>query len=376
MIIRPIISVPLPWLTILFARFYPQASLKNRERKPFKTFWPRSLKVTKLGKWYISILLLIGVAAINTGNNLLYLVVGMLLSLIIISGIMSESTLRGIKVKRGLPRRIFADMNVTSTLEITNTKRALPSFSFSLSELSSTSMESTTSYVLKLSHGESVTRHSTYLFTSRGEIYLSGLLISTSFPFSLFNKGKREEAGLTRIIYPRIWPLKDIDGLGSTESTHENKKRSIKGEGIELHSLRDYSPGDDARKIDWKSSARALVLLTKEFERDQEQRLMIDFDNTGSNDAHFEECVSKAASLAWHLYERGFYVGLKTRERTIECARSREHIFSLLDHLALIEPDPADPADPAASVRASVSVRAAGGAGGADTSPDIRRSPL
>lgn len=338
MIIKPVISAPLPWLTILMGRFYP----KRDEVKKDKTyFFPRTLKVTKLGKWYIGILLLIGIAAINTGNNLLYLVVGMLLSLIIISGIMSESTLRGLKVKRSLPRRIFAGTPVTARLSIVNIKRMLPSFSFSLTELPTPSINVSEAYVLKLEHNKGTTRHNTYTFMTRGEVELKGLMVSTSFPFSLFKKGKREIIGTHRLIYPRIRPIMERYNMRSFDpSSDDTKVLKRKGDGFELHSLKEYSPGDDSRRIDWKSSARVRKLMTREFEEEREERFMIEFDNSPGNDADelFEQKVSEAASLACHFTERGFYVGLKTRDNTIDCAGGRAHLFSLLETLALIAP--------------------------------------
>ena len=50
--------------------------------------WRRRLKVTKLGWWFMGLTLGIGLAAINTGNNLLFLVLGMLLASIVISGVL------------------------------------------------------------------------------------------------------------------------------------------------------------------------------------------------------------------------------------------------------------------------------------------------
>ncbi len=351
MIIRPVISAPLPWMTILLGRFYPGG---DQEKKKRVYIFPRTLKVTRLGKWYIGILLLIGIAAINTGNNLLYLVVGMLLSLIIISGIMSESTLRGIRVKRNLPKRIFAGMPVTARLDIENTKRVLPSFSFNLSELPTPSIESSEAYVLKLEHNEAATRHNTYTFKRRGEIELRGLMIRTSFPFSLFTKGKREITSSRRLIYPRIRPIKKIDDLRSFESSSDNTQGlKRKGDGFELHSLKEYSPGDDSRRIDWKASARVQKLMTREFEEEPEVRFMIEFDNSSDNGTEelFEQMVSEAASLACHLTERGFYVGLKTIESTVDCARGRSHLFTLLNILALIEPSDKGDRGSAASVK-------------------------
>ncbi len=55
---------------------------------------PRRLKFTREGKFFVGITLGVGFAAINTGNNLLYLLLGMLLALIVVSGVMSEISLR------------------------------------------------------------------------------------------------------------------------------------------------------------------------------------------------------------------------------------------------------------------------------------------
>ena len=68
--------------------------------------FPRTLEFTKEGARFVILLLVIGFAAINTGNNLLYLIVAMMLSLIVVSGLMSESTLRDITVKRTSPPRL------------------------------------------------------------------------------------------------------------------------------------------------------------------------------------------------------------------------------------------------------------------------------
>jgi hypothetical protein len=73
------------------------------------TFWarlrrwlrpPRTLRITRTGRTYLVLTLGVGFGALNTGNNLLYLVLGLLLSLIVVSGVLSERCLRGLRVKR------------------------------------------------------------------------------------------------------------------------------------------------------------------------------------------------------------------------------------------------------------------------------------
>src|SRR5258708_4431778 len=53
---------------------------------------------TRFGTFYILFSLAVGAAAINTGNNLLYLMLGLLLGFIIISGFLSDSCIWGLRI--------------------------------------------------------------------------------------------------------------------------------------------------------------------------------------------------------------------------------------------------------------------------------------
>jgi hypothetical protein len=48
---------------------------------------PRTLQITGAGRVYLLIALGVGLGALNTGNNLLYLLLGLMLSLIVLSGV-------------------------------------------------------------------------------------------------------------------------------------------------------------------------------------------------------------------------------------------------------------------------------------------------
>ena len=165
--LMPAISTPFPWLTMFIGKTLGgKKPTEGVEKRPTRGFWPRSLSSTAAGKWFIAVLFAIGIAAINTGNNLLYLVVATLLSLIVVSGIMSESTLRGLKAQRLLPRHIFRDTPVSVLITASNTKRMLPSFSFSFMESPFGGCKSESGYMLKLKAGEK--SHTFHSRTGRG----------------------------------------------------------------------------------------------------------------------------------------------------------------------------------------------------------------
>lgn len=333
MSLRPAISAPLPWLTMLAGRLLSGGKGVNGKGRGLLKF-PRSLTVTREGKWYIGVLLLIGVAAINTGNNLLYLVVATLLSLIIISGIMSEATLRGIKAQRHLPPFLFKGSPSRAAIKISNEKKLFPSYSFKVTEIDG---PFAAAYVLKLGPGESADIPAEYTFQRRGIHKLSGLKVSTRFPFGLFIKGKEEQAETEALVLPSINGRR-LPVTGRRPRSAGSSSLTGKGEGGGLYGLREYTLVDDARHIHWKSAARSERLFLKEFEREADESVVVVFENRGPAGDTFEEFVDEAAGTINGYIEMGFSVGLKTLTSEMPPAPGRVQLHVLLRELALISP--------------------------------------
>ncbi|MEE9613821.1 MAG: DUF58 domain-containing protein [Thermodesulfobacteriota bacterium] len=343
MSIGPVLSAPLPWLTMLAGRLFGKPPAPPTSAPKRRPFWklPRSISFTREGWRFIAVLLLIGAAAINTGNNLLYLVVAMLLSLIIISGIMSESTLRKVRVRRELPRRVFKGKPAVVDLHVKNEKRLFASYSLLLAESAAPEVRSETAYLLKLSAGEETVCRSKYTFRTRGVHRLGGVGLRTRFPFGLFLKGRTEWVEDEVIVYPAANPirLRGRDGGALTGAAQTVARGGGTPDSGQLYSLRDYTFMDDARLIHWRSTARTLKLMRREFEKETERRLFIVFDNYRDEDPEvFERAVEEAASAARYFIEEGAAVGLRTLTRELRPAAGREQLMRILHTLALIEP--------------------------------------
>ncbi len=333
--LRPAISVPLPWLTSFAGRFLGKKKAATRRRPFFKL--PRTLSITSEGRWYIGILFLIGIAAINTANNLLYLVSSTLLSLIIVSGVISEHTMRRLRIERTLPARIFKDTPAVVRVGIKNGKKIFSSFSFSVAEVPVQGITSESVYVLKLKPMEETVKTARYTFGKRGAIKLSGVKISTRFPFGLFLKGREDDSPVESLVYPSI-RHPSIKTLASVHAAETGISPAGKGYGPQIYGLRDYTAGDDSRFIYWKGAARTGRLLIREFEKEKEQKVTVVFDNFNAPEAVFEDLVDEAASTANHSIEKGYSVGLKTLEREIPPAPGQDQITLILRALALITP--------------------------------------
>src|SRR6201995_1093646 len=95
----------------------------------------RRLKFTREGKLFVFVTFALGFAAVNTGTNLMYLVFGFMLSLIILSGVLSEHVLRKLKITRHLPTRAFVGEPTLIEIQVENQKRKLISYSVEVSDL-------------------------------------------------------------------------------------------------------------------------------------------------------------------------------------------------------------------------------------------------
>src|SRR5512146_560256 len=86
-------------------------------------------EVTKEGVFYIILTVVIAIAALNTGNNLLFLVVAAMLAAVIVSGIASAIVLLSLQVELELPQRLFANQSYLAYIILRNQRRFVPALS-------------------------------------------------------------------------------------------------------------------------------------------------------------------------------------------------------------------------------------------------------
>jgi uncharacterized protein (DUF58 family) len=316
-------------------------------------------RITREGWIYLAGILLVALPALNTGNNLLFLILASLIAIILMSGILSSITLSGIEMRLELPEHIFAAQPVRGMVELENEKLTLPSFSLRVEAAKTkgappAAMLETPVYFPYLPKHDRVQQVVPMIFPRRGVYRQEAFRIVTRFPFGFLQKARHVSLKTEALVYPSVGPseeyLEILTGLqGALESL-------AKGRGQDLYALRDYVPTDSARHVHWKASARYGSLMVREFAREDDCRILLVLDphlsvNTAtslqpeisaSND-RFERAVSICASLAWHFYESNSL--LQFRGATIETplAPADEIIFPVLRYLALEQPLPPDP---------------------------------
>lgn len=294
--------------------------------------------MTSEGAQFLLFTLAIGIAAINTGNNLFYLLLAMMLSLVLISGIAAEYCLRRLEFHRHLPDHLMVNEPTTATLVVKNRKSRLPSFSLKLFDVSDGRELDRGLEIHQLFPGAGRLMSYPLVATRRGRLRLEGVCVGTEFPFGLFKKHTFYPLEETVIVCPEIKPIDEslLRGLLTTGPEQSVPRR---GHGNDLYNLRLYQAGDDSRKIHWATTARTSQLTVRETEAEDQRRAIVHLPTVApvSHDALFEQAVSLTASIIQHLSHRGYMLQLIVGPSRSPFGQGDLHLMELFRMLALCE---------------------------------------
>jgi uncharacterized protein (DUF58 family) len=323
-------------------------------------------KITREGWVYIAGIFALAIAALNTGNNMLFVILAVMLATIAVSGIASRLSLSGVEMALVLPEHIFAEQPVLATVRMENEKLSLPSFSLRVSGEKKRGKGAARSAAVHPGAGvadvltrpvffpyiarqRSVEQAVELLFPRRGVYRQDAFRVSTRFPFGFLEKSRQVERLLEVVVYPRVLPTEEFYEVlplisGEMESFY-------RGRGHDLYSIRDYQPTDSARFVDWKASARSTALKVREFTREDERRVLLVLDPhlhrdpaqpAGAVEEQFERAVNLAACLAWHFNEIDSEMQFRAGDAATPTAPAGEIIYDVLRQLAFVTPRPAE----------------------------------
>ncbi len=277
----------------------------------------RRFRLTREGKAFVFVTLGVGFAAINTANNLLYLVLALLLSLLLVSGVLSDLALWRLRVSRHLPSRVFAGTESLVEIAAFNEKRWLASVSVeALDEVADARTEAAHFIRVEPRSGQR-TAYALNPFR-RGRFRFSDLHVATRFPFGLIEKGYSVSLPEDLIVYPRLLQGTQTPALDQVDGDLASMPRL--GQGSEFAgSVRYYREGDEARQIHWQRTAARGELVVRERQREAQSRLTLHIQNmvdprqvdmSAWREA-FEEQISELATVAAAYLNRGVSVEVR-----------------------------------------------------------------
>jgi uncharacterized protein (DUF58 family) len=271
--------------------------------------------VTIEGLLFIVFLMIIGFAAWNNGNNLLYLVLSAMLAFLIAANLIARISLADVSIQLRFPDHIFTGEPANISVTLQNHKRFMPSYSLMVEALTegeeekdeedldgprgrdgetargdqsparpvSPSLASAPrsglgklAYFVLAPARSSARQRIEHTFKVRGRYPITGFRIATKFPAGFFKKWRRIDATGEILVYPKPQPLDDFyHALPMLAGQIESHAR---GSGDDLYAIRRYHPSDHMRYIDWKATAKSMSMMVREHMREDEWRLTIVFD--------------------------------------------------------------------------------------------------
>lgn len=217
---------------------------------------------------------------------------------------------------------------------------------------------STREFALNLAPGGTRDLHYTVTPHTRGSDYFRGTFVRLMCPLGLVERVFRLPTEQPVRVYPNVLALREFDLLRQKGQlrTMGIRRSRIRGLGTEFESLREYTEGDDFRKIDWKATARRGKLVVKNFEQERNQavilcvdmgrRMLSEVEGVRKLD-HVLDAMLMLAHAATHA---GDFVGVlvyaDTVRRYLPPRKGRNTLGAIIEvvHDLVAEPVESDPA--------------------------------
>ena len=272
--------------------------------------------------------LLLGFGAVNTGNNLLYLMVSALLGFMSVSGLLGHWNLKNLKLSLEPPDEIYAGLETLLRVCVINQRRWLPAFLLDLS-LNDTYQQRGHLVLLKTHEDKGV--GVPFTFTGRGDHHQHRLTVSSAFPINFFIRHRHLDLQQTITVFPRPIPClnRDKSDLQQTLGAQDTPQRGYEGD---ISRIGDYVGGEPLKMIHWKLSARHDSLKIKELSNQQQPPVEINpLELPGQG---LEQQLSCASYLINDLIRQHQPVGLKLATQVIAPGFGAAHKIHLLNVLA------------------------------------------
>jgi uncharacterized protein (DUF58 family) len=295
--------------------------------------------VTRAGYLFGSALVVVGAAAIASANNLLFLILAAMLATAMISSVVSRLCLAGLELELVLPEHIAARQPVSARFKLRNLKW-FPSFALHLSSREEPRVLHQTVIFSSLPARATAHADAPANFPRRGLHRESLFILATRFPFGLVERRAFISIRSDVVIYPALEPDPSTELL--LADLRGDLEREQRGMGSDFYRLRPYELYENARYVDWRSSARTGDLQVREFASEERSIVYVYLDLRADPGPAFENAVERCAYLIWSLSEESVRIHFRTQHADL-LFPDQADLYRILRELALAQPDPHAP---------------------------------
>ncbi|MFP5212919.1 MAG: DUF58 domain-containing protein [Acidobacteriota bacterium] len=245
----------------------------------------------------------------------------------LISGIYGRKNIQDLEIDLDFPDEVFAGTDFFMGVRVRNPRKRMPAFLVSIHTADGRSV-----FFPYIEPGATVQAPVTMRFETRGSHAVTGMYLSSTFPFNFFTRRRRLFHDESLIVFPKpvkcnLVPFRDRQ----SRSKGDRSSDIIGYESGDIVSIRDYVAGDPTKYISWKSTAKTGKLKTKELSSIELQHVIINFDQMDRS----EYAISCVTYTVVRLTRSKIPVGLVIEGETLKPSVSATHRTKLLRKLAL-----------------------------------------
>lgn len=280
----------------------------------------------------------------------LFFMAAALLCAPLVSYLLARAGLQHVEAERRLPERLWPDQQVTVEIRIRN-HAVLPKCLLRIDEVPPVGFEPSRNEppvcVVPMLWSEPYYHRYPITARKRGLYELPSVMVTAVDPLDLFRTRRSVGPSNEVLVYPRVVPLGLLSLHDSrTEGRVEQRPQMIGGS--EFRGTREYHPGDDLRRVHWRSTARRGEMIVVEYEEPATADLFVILDVSAGSEVGsgmvttLETGVTMAASVVAHELDHGNAVGLHLDgdpPRSFALTRDRPELLSFLEALALVRAD-------------------------------------
>ena len=288
----------------------------------------RIIKTRRAGSFYILLSIFLGVIAVNSNNNLLYLTTAVLLGYMLASGLAGRANIRNASVTLIFPEEIYAQIPCAVGIQVTCKSRRTPLF------LIEVGLEGERAFFPVVQPGETETKTVFIAFPERGHRTVDDIELSSVYPFNFFIRYWPVDFSKTLTVFPHPLRCEPEAVFIRQERPKEGGDAASPLSETDIMGVRAYQEGDSMKRIHWKSSARTGKLKTRLYDGTASQSgRIIDLDRLLQDNV--ERALSMASFTVAESLKSGLTIGMRHRQELILPASDTPHKLALLSKLAL-----------------------------------------
>lgn len=315
-------DVPSRWRSELYerwlARRIPRArSIVLDQRRIF--IFP-----SKVGLFFLAVLVVMLLAAINYQNNMAFALVFFLFSLFVVGILHTYSNLSGLRIEALRGNSTFVGEMAEFEVQLARTSErgyhaialGWPRQPFALA-----SLHNAHNMTVKLFHAA----------TQRGWLRPARLSLATVYPLGLLRAWTWIDLDITALVYPR--PIASTRPLSGASNAVDGL-RLFKHGSDDFHDFRQYRPGDNLRHVLWRAYAKGQPLQSQLFSESLTQSHWLHYDAVEGDREHR---LSVLCFWVLELQRGNEPFGLQLPGQKLELGMGDEHCQRALRMLALFE---------------------------------------